>query len=182
MEQYFYHFVTRGSILKHKLKRTNESAKRGVLVFYDPKDTSKHSQERSHLTARNVNYAIQEVNTWSHIYKVTHPSRHPQISQCARIWKKKKQSPQLAPPLKWLSPGIATPKTWQSPELATPKLRVLDSVIVWGWQVLNLVFSEGGQFRTFSLFWHIAKLGGGKKDGSPFTNTSRWQKIGLHLV
>ena len=38
-----------------------------------------------------------------------------------------------------------------------------------GWQVQDLVISEGGQIRTllFSGFWHIGKIGGGKKDQPP---------------
>ena len=62
-------------------------------------------------------------------------------------------------------------KKWQSPELATLKLtRVGDSAIFWGWQVMDIVISEGGQFRAlfFSGFWHIGKIGGGKKDQPPF--------------
>ena len=57
-----------------------------------------------------------------------------------------------------------------STELATPKLtRVGDSAIFWGWQVLDLVISEVGLFRTlfYSGFWHIGKFGGGKKDQPP---------------
>ena len=48
-------------------------------------------------------------------------------------------------------------------------MQVLDSAIFWGWQVLDLVISEGGQFRTlfYSGFWHIGKFGGGKKDQPP---------------
>ena len=68
------------------------------------------------------------------------------------------------------SPKLASPKKWQSPGLATPKLtRVGDSDIFWGWQVLDSAIFWGGQFRTlfFSGFWHIGKLGGGKKDQTP---------------
>ena len=88
-------------------------------------------------------------------YRVTDPSCHPQISLCARI--QKKTESWSGHPLKWLSPGLATPKKWQSPELATPKLtRVGDSAIFLGWQVLDLVISEGGQFRTLFFFWILA--------------------------
>ena len=47
----------------------------------------------------------------------------------------------------------------------------MDSAIFCGWQVLDLVVSEGGQFRNlfFSGSWHIGKFGGGKKDDSPCT-------------
>ena len=46
---------------------------------------------------------------------------------------------------------------------------MLGTAIFWGLQVLDIVISEGGQFRTlfFSGFWHIGKYEGGKKDQTP---------------
>ena len=35
----------------------------------------------------------------------------------------------------------------------------MDSAIFWGWQVLDLVISGGGQFRTLFIFWIPAQLG-----------------------
>ena len=66
------------------------------------------------------------------------------------------------PPEITVSPGLATPKNRPSPELATPKLTNIVDFL--GWQILDLVISRGGQFRT--EFWHIGKFGGGKKDGA----------------
>ena len=90
-----------------------------------------------------------------HFYRVADPSCHPQISLCARI--QNKTESWTDHPLKWLSPELATPKKWQSPGLATPKLtRFVDSAIFWGWQVLDFVISEGGQFWTLFFFWILA--------------------------
>ena len=75
------------------------------------------------------------------------------------------------PPSEMTKSRTCHPKKWQSPELATLKLtRVGDSAIFWGWQVMDIVISEGGQFRTlfFSGLWHIGKIGGGKKDQPPY--------------
>ena len=75
------------------------------------------------------------------------------------------------PPPEMTKSRTCHPKKLQSPELATLKLtRVGDSAIFWGWQVMDIVISEGGQFRTlfFSGFWHIGTIGGGKKDQPPF--------------
>ena len=49
------------------------------------------------------------------------------------------------------------PQNLPPTELASPKLtRVGDSAIFWGWQVLDLVISEGGKFRTLFFFWLLA--------------------------
>ena len=58
------------------------------------------------------------------------------------------------------------------PPLNSPELGTLP--FFGGWLVLDLVISEGGQFRTlfFSGFWHIGKFGGGKKDQTPCTSYS----------
>ena len=61
-------------------------------------------------------------------------------------------------PLKWQSPELATLKKLQSPVLSTPKFtKVLDSANFWGWQVLDSVISEGGQFGT-RLFLSLEHL------------------------
>ena len=74
-------------------------------------------------------------------------------------------------PQTWWSRELATPKNNKSPELYFVRgYEVLDSAIFWGWQVLESTIFWAGQFRTllFSGFWHIGKLGGGNKDGTPF--------------
>ena len=89
------------------------------------------------------------ITLWGHYqcYRVDRYSCHPLISLCARMEKTTES---------W----TGHPLKWQSPELATPKLtKVLDSANFWGWQILDSVISEVGQFRTllFSPFWHIGK-------------------------
>ena len=49
------------------------------------------------------------------IYRVHHPSGHPQISLCASIQKKK--TVLNWPPPEMTNPGLATTKKWQSPQL-----------------------------------------------------------------
>ena len=76
------------------------------------------------------------------------------------------------PPSEMTKSRTCHPKIGQSPELTTPKLtRVGDSAIVLGRQVMDLVISEAGQFRTLffssSGFWDIGNIGGGKKDQPP---------------
>ena len=52
-----------------------------------------------------------------------------------------------------------------------------------GWQVLDLVISDGGKIRSlfFSGFWHIGKIGGGKKDQPPCTTKSVAVALDLEL-
>ena len=73
-------------------------------------------------------------------YRVVDPSCHPLISLCPRIYKN--NIVQNLPPQKSLSSEFASPK------LNKVVTKFLDSAISRGWQVLNLVISGGGQFRT----------------------------------
>ena len=80
------------------------------------------------------------------------------LSTCARI--EKIQNSELVTSIKWQSLGLVVPKKWQSPELWLV-WRVSSSELsrFGGWQVLDSVISEGGQFST-RFFLHSGTIGG----------------------
>ena len=108
-----------------------------------------------------------------HMYRVSDSSCHPQTSLC--------QNPEKYRVLNWPPSEITKSRTCHPPKMAESPTLVSLGVAssghchFWGWQVLDLVFSRGGQFRTFfSGFWHIGKFWGGKKDQTPCMKRYAW--------
>ena len=136
------------------------------LLSLSPWNIMFYSSKMSNFKRMATNdFSLENSNIFDLIlYRVADPSCHPQFSPFARI--QKKTESWTGHPLKWLSPWLATPqKMAESQTLLSLGVASSGLCNFLGWQVI----SESGQIRTrfFSGFWHIGKIGGGKKDQPP---------------
>ena len=126
----------------------------GQCVLYSTWDSIYCSVSRAVCT---VQYLEQYTLYLGHcvIYRVDRYSCHPLISPIIMCQSGEKQQNRILnwPTHQMTETKTCHPKKLQSPGLATPEFtKVLDSANFWGWQVLDSVISEGGQFRTLLFF------------------------------